>query len=746
MVLVGALACQWPAEEGGTVPAHLIHAWFGPKESLEVGKLPDRAREDMLRWYLTFRVLLPAPGRRRPADITGRLAEVARRTGRPLPSVTRDYYAFRKDGWRALVDRRLAGPRWQERRLGGAATAAERPAFVDAWKGILESFEGRDETGLAAHRALLRRLEAWEAGDESQRIPGYSRPPRREPFSGLPAGWSYGNLMRPMHRPAPEEAAGAKYGRGAMARFALPNLSTRVGLRVGQVYVFDDQEPDVRVNFLGVSKTSLRPLCFDVQDLASAAQPLHAFKPTLVDQKTGKKRKLLERDHRWFVVGVLTTVGYREDTGTTLIVEHGTAAVSAEFEARILVATNGRVTVDRGGIAGMPAYAGMFEGQPRGNFKFKATLESARVRLRNNMAALPGSVGKDRDHAPEQLYGLEKYNQKLLQAAVVLPPALAAELQFPILNWDRFVAIAMEFHRLDDARTDHKLEGWARCGHVRAEWRPTLDCPTWTDAAASLARMTPEEQAAVHALVRATPGLWRERQLSPQEVMDAGRPELTRVPDHALPMLMGAEFARVNERCEDNGLFSIMDREIDPEPLGFDATALIRDGLVRRGARYSVFLNPFTPERLVVCDEQLRFLGVCPAWGRIERLDREAAQRRNGRIKAAEMPALNNLARRGAARTREMESMRGHNAAVMDEHRHGPRETAPERRERRRLARPATDFLPAGEIAPRPCNPAPSRDEKAPAAEDDEGFWMLGADTQPATPAGPTIYSAADFL
>ena len=46
--------------------------------------------------------------------------------------------------------------------------------------------------------------------------------------------------MRARHRLPANEAAAAKYGRGALTDHRLPVLSTREGLRVGQVVVFDD--------------------------------------------------------------------------------------------------------------------------------------------------------------------------------------------------------------------------------------------------------------------------------------------------------------------------------------------------------------------------------------------------------------------------------------------------------------------------------------------------------------------------
>jgi hypothetical protein len=365
------------------------------------------------------------------------------------------------------------------------------------------------------------------------------------------------------------------------------------------------------------------------------------------------------------VVALLTTVGYRRDTGTTLIVEHGTAAIRPDFEDRIHHATGGLVKIDRGGIAGQPAYPGMFEGQARGNFRFKATIESSRVRLRNEMAAFPGSVGMDRDHTPEGDYGSERYNQKLLRARVMLPADLAARLQFPILDWRQFVPDALEVHRLIDARIEHDLEGWERCRYVKYEYRLSVEERVWLDAAEHFARMDQSQREAVHAHVLSKPGLWRSRKMSPQEVWDAGKGELVTVPEHALPMLLGPAAARRGERCERNKLFIIQDRSLNPEPLHYDANALIRQGCVIPGEYYTVFLNPFAPARLVVCDAALRYLGTAHFWDRVGRLDHVEAAKRIAHAKRDEAPSLENLSRRGGKQLRRMAKMRENNAAAL---------------------------------------------------------------------------------
>ena len=230
---------------------------------------------------------------------------------------------FEAGDWRLLINRAKYAP--VTRKLPGS--------FVDFWKELLGTFQ-RDQTGRSAHDALLARLRAWEAGDETQRIPGYRIPPPRDTFTGVPAGWTYENLMR--HKPTIYQSRAMRQGLAAAAEFRLPVLTTRVGLRVGQVLQFDDQHYDLFVNFIGVNRRQLRPLGLDCMDVASAAYFANSYKPSLVEYDPGtgqeKRAMLKEADMLWFVAHVLCTRGYRTDTGTVLTVEHGTAAIARGLE------------------------------------------------------------------------------------------------------------------------------------------------------------------------------------------------------------------------------------------------------------------------------------------------------------------------------------------------------------------------------------------------------------------------------
>jgi hypothetical protein len=85
----------------------------------------------------------------------------------------------------------------------------------------------------------------------------------------------------------------------------------------------------------------------------------------------------------------------------------------------------------------------MFEGARKGNYRFKGAIESFFNLVRNETAMLPGQVGKDRDHSPEQMVGLERYNNQLLKAAAELKPEEAARLKFPVLEWNEWTGRAM---------------------------------------------------------------------------------------------------------------------------------------------------------------------------------------------------------------------------------------------------------------------------------------------------------------
>jgi hypothetical protein len=410
----------------------------------------------------------------------------------------------------------------------------------------------------------------------------------------LPPGWSLANLNR--HAPKPFELAVARQGREPAAIHRRRVFSTRAGLATGQFYLFDDLEFDKKVNFPG-NRMATRPLGLLGLDLFSACIISNLYKPTIIDE-AGAKKKLREREMLWLIVDTLCHQGYRADVrGTSLVVEHGTAAIRPDFEERIFAATAGKVTVDRSGLssAHMP---GLFEGGSHGNPRFKASLESVINLIHNEGASLPGATGKDRDHAPTQLAGVDRYNNNMLKLARLLPPHRAALLQYPVLNFYDFCELTQDIIARINRRVDHQLEGWEKSKNFVQEFFLDVGCndslpPSAQDASAASgmwlseaqwSALPREKQTALQPFVSG-----RQRQLSPWEVWTRDATQLQKLGECLLPALLGPDLAE--ERSVRGGYITVENQELDSEPFRFPAYPH------NTGDKFLVYHNPFHPDR-----------------------------------------------------------------------------------------------------------------------------------------------------
>lgn len=613
---------------------------FPSTDAGEIAILPDRARSDLFRWIALLR-----PLRAQRAGRTRVIARLAAEHHIPRATIVRKFYAWQKSdwNWRALLDKRLCPGLWR-------STSPRLPGeFLEYWKTIQQEYQ-RHSADRAAWRELIRR---WRAG---KHIPGYHTPPTADPRTGVPHGWSYRNLMR--HQLTKFERTAARIGRTASSSMLPKVLATRVGILPGQILVNDDQDYDAQIAFLGVNRKLSRPSGFNTLCYSSGCDILRGYKPTILNPD-GTKQTLRKIDYEWHLVNLLTTIGYRPDTGTLIIDEHGTTKAGQDFEARVADATDGKVTFSRSGVHG-EQICGMFRGQPRGNPGFKAARESLFNLVRNEMAALEAPTGKDRQHAPEENYGLDIYARKLFDA-ITERPELADKFMLPVLQWSDFLFLAESIADLINHRTDHDLEGWSRMGRITASWRLSLDQP-WQPQETFLALPAPQ-RAIADALIRQTPALWQHRKLSPAEVWEASRGDLLRVSGAAIPTLLGPTAARAAAVTDDHQIV-IQDTEIDPEPMWFDA-ALTNGRILEQRRPLRVYLNPYTPAALQVCDQEGRYLGDAPRVHRICKTDVDALQRRYGRVRKIESKLLNPVAARGAKKARERADMHAHNARIL---------------------------------------------------------------------------------
>jgi hypothetical protein len=598
--------------------------------------------------------------------------------------------------WRTLRDtRRVPDP--------ARSAVADRQVpwkFRQFWQSFRARFQ-RTGGDAAAHRSLIRLWKTHraeidltingktiKAGDEIPFLPGYSDStiqrfndstvgwPSPDPLTDIPPGWSYANLNR--IETDQFTTATLKLGRSASYPFRPKVGMTRDGLRYAQLYYFDDQQYDEQVNYLGIARKPMRPWGLDCLEALTACHVANMFKPTIVDDD-GTKQRLREVDTVWFIVHVLMTEGYRTDTGTTLAGEHGTATLRDRYADTLARVTGGKVQFDAGGIEGAAIAAGFFEGKGGGNFRHKAPLESIRNLLRNEMSALPGATGKDRDHSPEinspEKGGQFKYNTQLLRAADALPEEQRKLLRFPFLHWHHFCQLALYFIGIMDRREDHDLKHWHRCGFVLEAWRLDTDQPWLTRD--DFLKLPAQQQEIVGALLKARPELTAVKKLSPYAARQMKRkdPAITKLPPALLPDILGLEgpFTR-DITVRPDSTIEIQDRDLNPEPMLFHASVPNQfgaDDWIPAGTKLLGYLDHIRgvlhlfDAGVVKAHRRGNYIGTCHIYEDAPLANRDALARACGAIAKIEKEFLAPAVRLGNDTAKRNLEMREHNVDLI---------------------------------------------------------------------------------
>jgi len=405
----------------------------------------------------------------------------------------------------------------------------------------------------------------------------------------------------------------------------LPVLTTRIGLQPGQYLQFDDVWHDAEVNFDGQPR-GIRPLEFACYDVFSAAKIAYGIRPMIYNAETGKREGLKEKEMRFLAAHILIDVGvYKE--GSTWIVEHGTAAIRGAMEERIKKFAGKLVRFERSAILGEQVHDGMFPGRGGGNFRVKALIESLHALSHTIAAALPGQVGKDRNHYPEQMSGLSKYNEALIKAALKLPQERALLLISPLLHFDRYTAIVAELYARMDDRDWHELEGWEKAGLMISEYC-LGEGGNWFSMENMLA-MSPEQRAAITAFLQTRPDLQRTRRLSPREVWNRGKTNLTRLNKYLLPELLEKDDGFVMP-VQKNGLIVFADRYLGPGKHIYYSTVQTPDGFMQQLCRereYLFHVTPYHAESLFVSDAASgAVIGIAPRYDVAQRFDQNGIE------------------------------------------------------------------------------------------------------------------------
>lgn len=501
------------------------------------------------------------------------------------------------------------------------------PETIAHWHALCARFGGKMA---AAHRELRRE---WHRGAE---IPGL---PREDRAADLPGSLSYSNLTRRPYRPDNVARAVAAVGTSAAAEFLPGVLSTRVGLAPGSRWVFDDMWHDFKVTVPG-QVGARRLLQFHGLELLSGCLAARGIKPELLNADTKRMERLTEREFLFLLAHTLGNLGFNPE-GTALMMEHGTANVRGAFEQILHDATGGKIKIERGGIENHALAAGLYAGRGRGNFKFKAALESLGNLIHNethDRLHLPAQTGSNmRLNAPDELHGRERHLDQLQRCALLLPAhlreAVTAEITPPLAKALEVVEAIQE--RIND-RTDHDLEGWEQLGFTRALYRLTPSQP-WRPQA-ELREMAEGMRAAIVAAIEADPRLASCRYMSPREVFEERvRPVLTRLPAHVCIQLIGQEHA-TERRVGKDGRFHFSDQDLGPGEHHYEGLVRAEDGAVARlpdGEKFATFVSMLDPQRMHVCDARGRYLGWVERTAVHTRGDAEGFARAAGKAQAA---------------------------------------------------------------------------------------------------------------
>jgi len=595
----------------------------------EVAPVAERARVQL--WCEVLSRFGRADNKGEMVDIL--VAEYGDRARISQPTIYTKLALVKRDGWPGLLRKR-----WRDRYLSETNAANEFESFVElCWKPLCETSQRKTA---AAYRALFR--EHLCAG---RVIPGYETdwrgiwtfdhrnrhmtPPDRCPYSidrCYPHGWSRRNLY---HR-APDryEQTAARIGMGA-AHSLLPSIPTsRVTLPFGRVLVMDDMFHDAKVRLLGNREPQI-VVEIRALELLTGTTYSRGAKPVR-ERHDGTKEHLRDVFTRYLMADVLCNKGYHPD-GLLVVGERGTARLADDLvETCNKWAGEDKIQFEAGGIVDIPLARGLYGGRGRGNFQFKAAVESGWNLVKNELAMLPGQKGADPEHAPEDLGRRVRHDKQLMTICHALcreRPDLIEHIRGVFPPYYKYMeAVQLVYDRIED-RHDHHLEGFDECGFVTPVWR--LHTGDAWKPESLLDEMDPQVAEHLRQIIRSDPGKFSDMQvMSPRAAAEKCREscELVRLPQAAVPEILGLELGDVESVKEDDTLY-IKDKYVPNRRYPVAAIVRTLDGrkqVLPRGSKWLIHINPFTGREAYVSTPDQRFVGIAPVLVAGSRLDREA--------------------------------------------------------------------------------------------------------------------------
>jgi hypothetical protein len=592
---------------------------------------------------------------------------------------------FRAEGWRALVDKRAAGPSALNGKAWTRKDEGEMNLPSAAVEYLKKLFGDYKRKSRPAARAFVRQWERWRGGNQAARIPGFEQCPEPGPW-GHPVGWSTRNLMR--YLPSKLELDMERRGQGyAVGKRGPQIFTTRAKLWYMSHVMLDDVWHD---NFVAFARQLVRTLELDVLDAFSGSLVAWGTKPR-VRREDGTQDTTIKQYVPLILAATFSSEGY-SPRGTEVMVEHGAAAEDDWVAELLFNASGGLITRRESGITGEEQAIIGWRGKGKGNSRFKGLLETHHSLKHNELAMLPSQTGLSRDTRPEFTHGMLEDDDDLIKAAIVLAkkdPARAAQLRLRSLDYhSAFLPLLTEIYRIITEREWHELEGWDKItGNVVMEYRLSPTTEAWlTDE--DFQKLPAMSQQVVLAAANEDKRYLRRRRISPGAVQRRERGGLLKLPDWAIAELIAPKLEPpfAEERTVAGSYFNLIrDEEINgTDPMRFESRITTLDGRQEQlpDGTYLCVLNPFKPSCLYVFDAGKRYLGMAERDYAINRTEdelRDAYGRRAKRLNELTAPLIKRHAEDIKEETRRLKE----NADVLKEPEASPEAKRIERQAKR---------------------------------------------------------------
>lgn len=360
---------------------------------------------------------------------------------------------IRTRDWLVLVNRAKAGGDWIERDSG---LSNEFLDFVAVRFGQFARADGK-------RQAIFSIFTQWRTGlnpkGQAEAIPGYRDGWERRDARKLPAGWHASNIRRQVKARGKwlKSHQAFLHDGEAAARAVLPQvLSTRVGLRFLEHVTFDDVRTDWLV-FDPKSGQAVELWLLVARDTATAMVLGFVMHPATV-REDGTASHLGLKQMKQLAGWLLEryplppyVVTWKIERGTATLSEGMRLALAELFGRRILVSYTSMI----GGIS--PAG---YREKGKGNSRGKASHESHNRLFHTQGSFIAGQTGNRYDVRPQDLNARVSEAVEIWELRERLPEHLRGREEYPLLTLGQARQYLFKFCNDQNARTDHKIEGF----------------------------------------------------------------------------------------------------------------------------------------------------------------------------------------------------------------------------------------------------------------------------------------------